>query len=205
MGLVLWWRSRKKVLITLLLVVGAAGVVALAPESLRERMSTIQHYDEDASAMSRIEIWLAGLQIVAERPLVGGGFRATHSQAVIDKYAPGAHSRAVHNSHLEILIENGVFAFLCHLGLIGSVVVYTTRIMRVSRGVAELSWAYDLAAMLQASLVAYLVGGSFLSLAYYDGWWYLPMIAAATYRVVMQQAPDRRFVAPLAVPARGGA
>lgn len=201
MGLVLWWRSRQKALFTALFVVGIVGIFAAAPERWMERMETITSYDEDASAMSRLEIWEAALRISAGNPLLGAGFRATHSQAVLDRYAPGVGTRAVHNSHLEILVENGGIAFLLHLGLIGATWLYASRCMRLARNVPELAWARDLSAMLQASLVAYVVGGSFLSLAYYDGWWYLAIIAVTTHAQVLKHVPARTHFA--GVPAVG--
>lgn len=210
MGAVLWWRSRQKLLFAALFVVGALGIFAAAPESWMERMRSIAEYQEDGSAMSRLEIWGAALRIAASNPVFGGGFRATHSQAVVDRYSPGVTARAVHNSHIEILVENGAIAFLLHLGLIACVWVYAGRTMRMARGVPELDWARELGAMLQASLVAYVVGGSFLSLAYYDGWWYLAILAAATQSVVMKQVRSQvggeaKPMVGMAVPSGGRA
>lgn len=206
MGIVLWWRSRQKMLFTVLFALGVAGVFAAAPERWFDRMQTIGSYQEDGSAMSRIEIWGAALKITAGNPLFGGGFRVTHSQAVVDKYSPGATARAVHNSHVEMLVENGAVGFLLHLGLIAGTWFYSSRVMRLARNVPELAWARDLGAMLQASLVAYVVGGTFLSLAYYDGWWYLGILAVATHAQVLKLAPrPAGFMAgPARIPATSG-
>ena len=48
----------------------------------------------------------------------------------------------------------------------------------------ELRWAYDLAAMIQVSLVGYMVAGAFLSLAYFDLFYLLVAIVVATQDVV---------------------
>jgi probable O-glycosylation ligase (exosortase A-associated) len=206
MGIVFWWRSRQKLLFTVLFAVGIAGVLIAAPERWMERMQSIGAYQEDGSAISRLEIWGAALRITAGNPLFGGGFRATHSQAVVDKYARGVTARAVHNSHIEILVENGVFAFTLHIALILGTWFYASRTMRLARNHPELAWARDLAAMLQASLVAYIVGGSFLSLAYYDGWWYLAILAVATHAYVLNKVPRAAgFMARSAgMPVAGG-
>lgn len=191
MGSVLWWRSRQKALFAALFAIGIAGILAAAPEKWMERMQSISSYQEDESALSRLAIWTTALEIAMHNPILGGGFRVTHSQQVVDKYTPGSPARAVHNSHLEMLVENGLIGFVLHVSLIFAVWLYAARTMRLARGIPELEWARELAAMLQASLVAYVVGGTFLSLAYYDGWYYLAIFAVAAYAQARKHVQSR--------------
>lgn len=194
MGALIWWRSPKKFGMSLLIVVLVSGVLTLAPEKWFNRMNTISTYEEDTSAMGRIDIWKAGLNIVKQRPLFGGGFRATYRQDIVDRYAPGTVSRAIHNSHLEVLIENGVFAFLFHLILIGATWSYGSRIRRMTWRRPDMAWARDLASMLQTSLAGYVVGGSFLSLGYYDGWYALTIAMGALHILVVRQLTQESTV-----------
>src|SRR5208282_5769427 len=75
MMLFLWLKSRRKVLVGVLIAGAFAGVLALAPVTWFERMSTIETYQEDNSAMSRIHFWKIALTMAETRPLVGAGFR----------------------------------------------------------------------------------------------------------------------------------
>ncbi len=187
MSCLIWWRSPKKFGMTVLLVALAIGVYTAAPAQWFERMNTIANYQEDGSAMSRIAIWKAGLAIFSEHPIFGGGFRATYSQSVVDQYARGTVARAVHNSHLELLIEHGAFGFFFHLVLIGATWIYGQRIRRMTYRRDNMRWARDLAAMLQTALAGYVAGGTFLSLGYYDGWYNIAIAMAALHTLVVRQ------------------
>lgn len=187
MAALIWWRSRTKLGLTILLAGFAALVVLAAPQEWFDRIHSIAEYQEDGSAQGRLAIWRAGLDIVTQRPFFGGGFRATYSQAIVDQYAPGTEARAVHNSHLELLIENGVLGFFFHLLLIGATWIYGQKIRRMAHHRPDMIWSRDLAAMLQTSLAGYVAGGTFLSLGYYDGWYNIAIAMAALYALVTQQ------------------
>jgi hypothetical protein len=45
---------------------------------------------------------------------------------------------------------------------------YSRRVIKLGTGVQGLEWCVNLAKMAQVSMVAYMVGGSFLSLSYWD-------------------------------------
>ena len=201
MGIIIWWRSPKKLGLSLLIVIVAGGIALMAPEKWFDRMNTIATYEEDNSAMSRIEIWKAGLAIVAKNPFFGGGYRVTYSQPILDEYAPGTEFRAIHNSHLEVLVENGVIAFFFHLLLIGGTWFYASRVRRLTYGRPDVAWARDLASMLQTSLAVYVSGGMFLSLGYYDGWYSIAIAAGALHALVVRQLAHETTVAPNRTPA----
>jgi hypothetical protein len=57
-------------------------------------------------------------------------------------------------------------------------------IIRDTRGRDELRWAHGLAAMIHASFIGYWVGGSFLSLAYWDYPYVLVALLVCTRVVV---------------------
>ena len=187
MGAIIWWRSPRKLGLTLLIVAMTGAVLTFAPAQWFERMDTISDYQEDDSAMGRINIWKAGLAIAASRPIFGGGFRATYTQDIVDRYMPGVKARAVHNSHLEVLIENGVVGFFFHLLILGGTWFYGSRIRRVTRDRPDMVWARDLASMIQTSLAGYIAGGTFLSLGYYDGWYNIAVAMAALHALVVRQ------------------
>ena len=76
----------------------------------------------------------------------------------------------------------------------------------------ELQWCVDLARMSQVSVVGYLVAGAFLSLSYWDFYFTLLVVVAATRQYVQQALSEptsgwRREAERLArlPPFRGGA
>ncbi|MDB5373687.1 MAG: O-antigen polymerase family protein [Belnapia sp.] len=129
---------------------------------------------------------MTALDIALSRPLVGGGFRAVYQQPVVDRYTPGTTARATHNIWFEVLGEHGFLIFFVWLGIIGAGVWYSMQIIALARGQPQLAWAVDLARMSQVSIVAYVLGGTFLSLSYWDLFWTLMVVLGATHAQVRQ-------------------
>ena len=72
--LMLIWNSKRKYLAIPLVFAGAFFVKDYLPQEWFGRMNTIETYQEDASAMSRIEAWTDGWNHTLEHPFVGAGF-----------------------------------------------------------------------------------------------------------------------------------
>lgn len=197
----LWLRSSGKLISGPAIAVALAGAISFMPASWTERMLSIETYSEDASAMGRVRVWGAGLAIALDRPLIGGGFRAVYQQPIVDRYAPGVTARADHSIWFEALSEHGFPTFAVWLGIILAGAYYSLRITSLARDRADLRWAYDLARMSQVSMVAYASGGTFLSLAYWDYFWTLLVVIAATHALVLQAV--RQTATPVVIAADG--
>lgn len=173
MGLVLFLRSRKK-MITAILVLGASGaIMAMMPESWFERMNTIKTYEEDASALGRINAWHFAFNLAKDRPLVGGGFE-TFEPRLFRQYAPNPDDyHDAHSIYFEVLGEHGFVGLTLFL-LLGLFTWFTAgQTMKQVKGIDELLQARDLAAMLQVSLAGYATAGIFLGMAYFDLYYYI--------------------------------
>jgi hypothetical protein len=57
----------------------------------------------------------------------------------------------------------------------------------MTRKQPELLWAYDLASMIQVSLVGYAVAGLFLGLAYFDLYYHLLAVLVITERIMLSE------------------
>lgn len=168
MALFLVLKSRHRlVLLGAVIVVGAISLT-FVPDKWFDRMATIQHYEQDSSAMGRINAWIVAWRLAKDHPITGGGFR-TFSKSVYQKYAPDpSKARDVHSIYFEVLGEHGfpgLFLFLL-LGLMAYGSAGWTA--RRARGDPSLAFHGDLARMTQVSLVGFGVGGAFLGLAYFD-------------------------------------
>ncbi len=73
MGVFLWLKSRSKVFTAILGVAATVMVFAIMPQQWFDRMSTIGNYQQDYSAMGRINAWHMAFNLAKDRPL-GGGF-----------------------------------------------------------------------------------------------------------------------------------
>jgi len=168
MVIFLWLKSQHKLWMGIALLVIIPALLSTMPEKWFDRMDTIETYEEDSSAMGRINAWWFAYNLAKDRPLIGGGFQ-TFSPELFLLYAPDPED--FHDSHsiyFEVLAEQGFIGLALFLTL-GILAFRTgTRIIHSTRDNNELLWAYHLAAMLQVSLVGYAVGGAFLGLAYFD-------------------------------------
>lgn len=184
MGLFLWLKSRQKLTTGLLMVVVAGVLAANLPQSWFDRMSTIQTYQEDNSALGRINAWHTAFNVASDR-VTGGGFNMLFEKATFVQYAPDP--RRVHDAHsiyFEVLGEHGFIG----LGLFLLMWLFAwskaSSVIRFCRKDPEKKWAADLAGMAQVSLVGYAVGGAFLGLAYFDLPYHILIIIVLTAKFV---------------------
>ena len=181
-ALVMWSRSRKKAAAAFVLVFVLTAAFAFMPSSWTERMDTIVHYQGDASAEDRLQIWGVAIKLALAHPLTGSGFMGPYTQSVVDTVDPNAAARSTHDIFLEVLSENGFPAFLAWLGMVVMGIINSFRLIRLARGRPELEWVQDLGRMSQVAIVAYLVGGTFLPLSYWDYFFTLMMILGGDAR-----------------------
>jgi probable O-glycosylation ligase (exosortase A-associated) len=201
MGLWMWRRSSHKALLTVAMAIAVTGVLAFAPSSWWERMETIKEYRQDASAMGRINAWQFAWNLAMDRPFVGGGFD-TFERDLFQRYAPEPDNfHDAHSIYFEMLGKHGFVGLALYL-LVGWLSLRSAKwVIRNARDRPDLNWAYHLAAMTQAGLVTFAVGGAFLSFAQFDLYYHLVVIVACTRAIVQQALQEGPPVA--AVPEAG--
>lgn len=183
MTFVLWWRSEKKGLIGMAILLVVLMALPMMPDAWWERMNTIKTYDEDASAMGRINAWLVAWEVAKEN-FFGGGMSYQH-QLVFSMY--GVHEtivRAAHSIYFQILGNHGFVGLLIYLMLWITTYRYAGWLRKIGKQIPEAKWTSDLGSMAQVSLVGYAVGGTFLSMSYFD----LP------YNIMVMVVLARRWV-----------
>ncbi|KAA3652567.1 MAG: putative O-glycosylation ligase, exosortase A system-associated [Proteobacteria bacterium] len=192
MLIMLWWRSRAKMSMGFLMLILTPFVLLLMPEEWFSRMGTIETYDEDLSALGRLNAWHMAVNIANDR-IFGAGF-ATASPVVFDAYAPNPDWVLVaHSIYFQVLGDHGYIGL--GLYLLFWVLTYRTagRLAAMADLGPRFAWVAQLGNMSKVSLVGFAVGGAFLSLAYWDMPYYVMIILLATERYakeVMTKAPD---------------
>ncbi|MBK7674450.1 MAG: putative O-glycosylation ligase, exosortase A system-associated [Candidatus Accumulibacter sp.] len=186
MGAVFWWRSSRKGLATLMILVMAVGVLPMMPEAWWNRMDTIATYEEDGSAMGRITAWRVALE-VAKHYFFGGGMYYQH-QFLFLTYAGSANALAAHSIYFQVLGNHGFVGLLIYLALCFTTYRCAGWLRTNAGNIPEAKWAAQLGGMIQVSLAGYAVGGAFLSLAYFDLPYYLMVVAVSTRQWVEKRA-----------------
>ena len=167
MVVTLWWRGKNKFRTGLLFVAFAFPLLAFMPAEWVARMDTINTYEADASAMGRIGAWWNSWNI-ALHYFAGVGFN-TATPELFAKFSPFPDAVLVaHSIYFQILGNHGFPGLLLFLGIWFFTWQSAGWLRNQKNLTSELKWTADLGAMCQVSLIGYLVGGAFLSLAYFD-------------------------------------
>ncbi|MGA8148706.1 MAG: putative O-glycosylation ligase, exosortase A system-associated [Gallionellaceae bacterium] len=162
-----WIRARQKLLFGILIVLGGILLFTFMPESWHERMDTIKTYQQDSSAMGRINAWWMAWNL-ATHNLFGGGF-SIYTSDVFARYAPNPLDvHAAHSIYFQVLGEHGFVGLGLYLTLWGLIWSSAGWLRKNATGNPETEWAAVLGSMCQVSLIGYAVGGAFLGLAYFD-------------------------------------
>lgn len=195
MGLFMWIKSGRKIVLGSLLCLLAPLLLAFMPERWGERMDTIHSYQDDSSAQGRLNAWRMAYNLACNR-FIGGGFEVSDG-AIFAQYAPNPLAvHAAHSIYFQALGEHGFVGLAIYLALGAATWRTASAIIRLARGRAELRWALELATMSQASMVGFAVGGAFLSLLYFDMPYYLMAALIATRILVEQHVRQLQPIAP---------
>lgn len=192
MGLVIWLKGRRKIVFAVLIVGVTAVILTLMPAAWYERMSTIETYQEDASAMGRINAWWVAFNVARDH-ITGGGFEMFLAET-FRVYAPIPDKvHDVHSIYFEVLGEHGFIGLALFLLLLGLTWRKCSSIIQLHKKMLQIGWAGDLAAMLQVSIVGYMVGGAFLGLAYFDYIYHLVALAVVTHLLARSELEAREL------------
>jgi putative inorganic carbon (HCO3(-)) transporter len=190
MGGFLWLKSKEKVTVGLGLVLVTPLLLAAMPSKWFERMDTINTYQDDESAMGRVNAWKMAVNLAQDRPL-GGGFQI-YDYETFRLYAPIPEDvHAAHSIYFQVLGEHGFIGLFIYLTI--GVLTWRTCswVTKHAKPFPDLKWAFDLGLMTQVSLLGFAVGGAFLSLAYFDVPYYLMVVIVATKVLVGREIAGR--------------
>ncbi|MDF1643126.1 MAG: putative O-glycosylation ligase, exosortase A system-associated [Pseudomonadales bacterium] len=177
-----WLKSSKKLVTGIVVILVAVGGIGFMPDSWFDRMSTIQTYEEDASAMGRINAWKYSINIANDR-FTGGGLKAWTFET-FSKYAPNPLDvHAAHSIYFGVLGDHGWLGLILYLMILILTWRSLSKIIRKTTGADDWSEINILARMGQVSFIAFFTGGAFLSLPYFD----LPWFFVALTQILRRQ------------------
>ncbi|HMO46571.1 MAG TPA: putative O-glycosylation ligase, exosortase A system-associated [Rubrivivax sp.] len=203
MALFMGLKGTHPVRTTLALVLLLAVAIPFMPESWFERMETIQSYEAESSAMSRVYSWTTYWNAARDNPVTGVGFRAD-DDAIYERYAPtgpefdifAKKSWVAHSIYFQMLGEHGFVGLALFLVFFGVVWLRAGQLARRARKMPGFSdWVPKLMPMIQVSLIGYAVGGAFLSLAYFDLPYYIVCFVVLVEATMREGVPAPRAAA----------
>lgn len=198
----LWWISG-------LAVVGlVVANMDLASTTWGSRMSTIETYNADSSAMGRIAVWKWTLEFVGSNPL-GGGFDAYLLNRIATVGEDGViipvpddqlGGKAFHSIYFEVLGEQGIPGFIMYFLMIVLSLLTLRRLKKTWRDDPGMAWLTALADTLMTVIIVFLAGGAFIGIAYQPFIFYIISLTVAidqyARRVTQDQLKEKGRVIP---------
>jgi probable O-glycosylation ligase (exosortase A-associated) len=173
------------------LYIAGAGLLGLAaipflPSSFSNRMETIQGFQADQSAGTRLAVWAWTWDYAQAHPFGGGfgAYRSNHIQVqtvsaqtqgdvqVVTTQTEADEARAYHSAYFEMLGEQGFPGLVLFL-LINAIGVVRMEMLRrrYRRREGDEAWIAPLATALQHFQLIYMVGELFVGIAYQSFGW----------------------------------
>lgn len=159
-----------------------ACVPFLAGQQIRERFFSVERFQQDDSANSRLTSWKIGVRIAVENPVFGVGIR--NSPLLTRSYGADMEGRVIHSQYIQVAADNGFVGLACYLAVVGLAVWDLERVIRKARPRSDPDSvkAYLAAAGFQGALVTFLVGAVFLSCEAFEPQYWV-FLAAAQLRL----------------------
>ncbi len=187
---VIWIRGKLRWRVLLALVGGAILVLTLANEQFWQRQKTIDNYEQEGSASSRIYLWRGAIEMWKDHPLGLGG---DGYQALVMDYVPELReimeekgAKTVHNTFLLVLVEWGFVGVILFLGFLIHTFLILGRIRR-DRFKAP-SYRYYVDAMaIQMGLIGILVAGIFHNRLYSEVIYWFGAFAVALRNIQVDE------------------
>jgi probable O-glycosylation ligase (exosortase A-associated) len=185
-------KSRRRMIAIGMGAVAAVAAIFLMPSNWQERMETISDFQEDQSAVGRLQMWRYAMILAEDHPFSGGGFRVFHKKDLAASYLPEhVPLRASHSIYFEVLGEHGYIGLGLFLWLFICAYLSMSQLQRKVKDIEDLAWARDLASMLQISLTAFMVGGALLEVAILDLYYTFIAVAISVDVIVRRELAKR--------------
>ena len=174
-------RSKRKVGVLVAFMILAAPTIYLVGKTYRDRLATVADPEHEASSYSRIALAQAAFNMWQDYPLFGVGFGGGNCSKIVAKYTDAKEDSVLHNTYLQMLVDSGIFAFLIYVSILFGTILWLGYSARRIKHIDPRLARYPLA--IQASLIGFAIGSTFLSRVNFDVC-YMLICAAATWREV---------------------
>ncbi|WP_057833115.1 putative O-glycosylation ligase, exosortase A system-associated [Colwellia sp. TT2012] len=172
-------QSKRKLLVSIVLILSVCIGGVFVSDKWTDRMDTISTMGQDNSFLGRVVAWKQAVLMAVDNPILGGGFKAGQNPSVWYLYEDDFHHldfiidtgdykvtrpKAAHSIYFQVLGDQGFVGLFVFLAIL---LLAYRKLVWVTKNTTD-EWVIGLARMLKVSLVAYCAGGAALSLPYFD-------------------------------------
>jgi putative inorganic carbon (HCO3(-)) transporter len=175
-------------------VLAMAGFVSwVMPDAYWERISTVKTA-ADTTEANRIGFWMLGLDMANDYPATGVGLDGY--RYMYDRYDPtfGLHGRRrdIHSTWFGVLAEVGYPGFVIFLLLLGNTALTARRVRRLAMVRPDLANLAVYATVMEAQVLVFAVGGTFITLQYKEFIWHVFALSMAVDHIIRRRLSDER-------------
>jgi probable O-glycosylation ligase (exosortase A-associated) len=191
-----FYRSEHKLKTLAAVVIAALLILPVLPQQFWDRMRTITAPAEerDESQQGRLHFWQVAVAMANDRPLIGVGHRGYEAAYNAYDFSGGrfAHDRAVHSAWFGVLGELGYTGLLLFLAILISSLLACRRVRLAAKRGEIPGPLGPYAIALESSLLAFMIGGSFVSFQYSEMLWHYFALTIALERVAVAEMAAAR-------------
>ncbi len=183
-------------------------VLAMLPEQYWDRMATIATWSEEGSAAGRTHFWRVALSMADENRLLGVGFSGYSFSYDEFDTSEGEYgtSRACHSAWFGVLADLGVPGLLLFVAIFVSAFTTCRRVVAMTRANPDNQALQEIgmyASALRYSLIAFIVGGAFVTMQYNEMVWHLLALSIALDAITRKVVIDHQHAAETTEKAAG--
>jgi probable O-glycosylation ligase (exosortase A-associated) len=192
-------RLRRKIIAGLMM--GGVLFYSLMDPQFVQRQKTIQNYEDDKAATSRIELWKGALNLVKEHPfgVGGGGYDALSPVYAAEVVETFGNERTTHNTYLLAASEWGIGGVLFFLAFVVASLRELHRLRKLPPRTPAETRLYVESYAIELGLIGVLTAGIFTNRLYAEAVYWLPAFAAVLKNLYLNErknAPDRDHSLP---------
>jgi putative inorganic carbon (HCO3(-)) transporter len=189
-GLWMLMRSRHKIRGILALAVAVPLIWMIVPPALKERFRTA---GEDETSTARVVYWKRGLEMAKANPFLGVGYEnwvpyyRVHYPPKEGEFvrwisATEYATEVSHNSFIEVVSQLGYTGLLLFAAMLFSVWIINARTRRILKALGERGrFLREMSLGVDAGVIAFIVAGFFMAVAFYPFVWFQLGMAAALH------------------------
>jgi len=167
------------------IMIGLILFACLGLEKVMTRMETIQSYEEEGSAMGRVESWMRAIEMVKTYPLGKGGggwkyYSPIYIPEIVEAY--DGEPRSVHNTFLEAATDWGVQGLFLYLLFLCFTLLQLHKIRKIKETNDDIFF-YTESTAIEIGLIGFLISAIFGVRLYSESLYWYCALATALYNI----------------------
>lgn len=194
LGLHFLLRAKHRIAALVVAVAISLVTAAVLPDAFWERMGTIPTSSTEVDTMersgaSRLHFWRVAILMANSNPVLGVGHNAFNPSYDRFDFLNGEYGRgrSVHSAWFGIVAELGYVGFALFATIIVGGFLTLRRVRRLTKTFPEAETLATYAKGIEAAMLAFVVGASFVPFQYNEFAWHLLALSVATGRVAREK------------------